>query len=149
MLSAMDEAGIEHTEANEKAFREELRQKEGKDVVARRIVAQIHDLIGAGQHRIIADGLYTWTEYKILKHEFPGELKTVAIVAPKHMRHHRLSQRPIRPLTETEANQRDWAEIENLEKGGPIAAADYFISNDTSLEALYAQIDTVVKEVGF
>lgn len=149
VLNSMDEAGIEHTAANEKAFREEMRQKAGNDVVVNRIVAQIHDLIKAGQHRIIADGLYTWTEYKVLKREFPGELKTIAIVTPKHLRHHRLSQRPIRPLTEAEANRRDWAEIENLEKGGPIAIADHYIINDSDLENLHRQIDSEMTRISF
>ncbi|MFZ1242621.1 MAG: AAA family ATPase [Candidatus Saccharimonas sp.] len=149
VLGAMNEAALEHTAENEQRFREELRQKEGKDFVAQRIVKQIHELVESGQHRIVADGLYTWTEYKVLKHEFPGELAVVAIVAPKRLRHHRLSLRPIRPLTEDEANTRDWAEIENLEKGGPIAIADYFVENDGSLDELYPQIDAVCEEVKF
>lgn len=149
VLAAMSEAGIDHTEANEKSFREELRQKVGQGVIADRIVAQLHDLIRSGQHRIVADGLYTWTEYKILKREFPGELKTIAIVTPKHLRHHRLSQRPIRPLTEAEATQRDWAEIENLEKGGPIAIADHYIINDGELEKLHRQIDDALAHIQF
>ncbi len=141
VLDAMTKAGLEHTEANEKPFREALREKEGKDFVVKRIIEQLHSIIDAGQHRIVADGLYTWTEYKALKHEFPGELIVVAIVAPKRLRHHRLSMRPLRPLTVEEANTRDWAEIENLEKGGPIAIADHFIANDKDLNALHAAID--------
>jgi dephospho-CoA kinase len=149
ILQSMDEAGLERTQANEKKFREELREREGKDFVANRIVTQIRDLIAAGQHRIVADGLYTWTEYKVLKHEFPGELVTVAIVAPKHIRHHRLARRPTRPLTEVEANQRDWAEIEMLEKGGPIAIADHYIINAANLDELHVAIDAITKEIEF
>ena len=36
----------------------------------------------------------------------------------------------MRPLTGSEARTRDYAEIENLHKGGPIAIADYLIVND-------------------
>lgn len=149
VLDAMTEAGLEHTQENEKPFREELRAREGKDFVVNRIITQIKDLIAAGQHRIVADGLYTWTEYRVLKQAFPGELSVVAIVAPKHLRHHRLAKRPIRPLTETEANHRDWAEIENLEKGGPIAIADHYIINDKDLDYLHAQIDHILTDVDF
>lgn len=149
VLNAMDKAGLEHTAENEKKFREELREREGKDFVVNRIVSQIHDLIAAGQHRIIADGLYTWTEYKILKREFPGELTVVAIVTPKHLRYRRLAERPVRPLTAMEANQRDWAEIENLEKGGPIAIADHYIINDSDLEYLHDQIDKELEHIKF
>jgi dephospho-CoA kinase len=59
ILSAMKEAGIEWTEANEKQYREEIREREGKDFVVKRIIKELHDLIDAGQHRIVADGLYT------------------------------------------------------------------------------------------
>lgn len=149
VLDAMTKAGLDHTPENETPFRENLRKQEGKDFVVNRIVEQIRGLIGAGQHRIIADGLYTWTEYKILKREFPGELTTVAIVAPKHLRHHRLANRPIRPLTDREANERDWAEIENLEKGGPIAIADHYIINDSSIEKLHADIDAELEHISF
>jgi dephospho-CoA kinase len=149
VLEEVQKRGLELTQANEQPIREELREKEGKDFVVKRIISQIHDLVAAGQHRIVADGLYTWTEYKALKHEFPGELHVVAIVAPRHLRHHRLTKRPVRPLTEREADQRDWAEIENLEKGGPIAIADYFISNNGSLDHLHEQIDAIVDEIEF
>ena len=149
VLDAMTEAGLEHNEENERSFREALREKEGKDFVAKRIIAQLHSLLDAGQHRIVADGLYTWTEYKALKQEFPGELTIIAIVAPKRLRHRRLLTRPVRPLTQAEADQRDWAEIENLEKGGPIAIADHYAMNDGDMEKLHQQIDDNLNQIGF
>ncbi|MDD3035737.1 MAG: dephospho-CoA kinase, partial [Candidatus Saccharimonadaceae bacterium] len=115
----------------------------------KRIIKQIHDLADAGQHRIVADGLYSWAEYKSLKHEFPGELNVFAVVAAKKLRHRRLANRPLRPLTSAEADERDWAEIENLEKGGPIAIADHYIINNGSIEHMYEQIDTALNEIGF
>src|SRR5690606_20413852 len=123
--------------------------KEGKDFVVKRIIKQIHDLIDAGQHRIVADGLYTWTEYKAMKHEFPGELTVVAVVTPKHLRKNRMANRPIRPLTSEQVDQRDWAEIENIEKGGPIAIADYYVMNDGNLEKLHEQIDNILQTTDF
>lgn len=149
ILDAMTEAGLEHTQENEKPFREEFRQKFGKDAVANKIVEQIQHLAAAGQHRIIADGIYTWTEYKVLKKAFPGELELAAIVAPRRLRYHRLSQRTIRPLTNTEAYGRDTAEIENLEKGGPIAIADHYIINNGSIEHFDEQLDALATELEF
>lgn len=149
VLDAMTEAGLEHTQENEQPFREELRAKEGKDFIVNRIIEQLHGLINAGQKRIVADGLYTWTEYKKLKTEFPGELLVVAIVAPRRLRYRRLSKRPVRPLSHAEARNRDWAEIENLEKGGPIAIADQFIINDGDIEDLHQKIDTLLDETQF
>src|SRR5690606_27158906 len=127
IYQAMDEAGIEITPDSQQAFREEIRAREGKDFVVKRVISQVNDLIESGQKRILLDGLYTWTEYRTLKHEFPGELSVIAIVAPKRLRHRRLAVRPERPFTAKEATERDWSEIENLEKGGPIAMADHFV----------------------
>ncbi|MFZ1361270.1 MAG: AAA family ATPase [Candidatus Saccharimonadales bacterium] len=149
VLQALQDAGLDDTVDNEKYMREKLRADEGNDVIVKRIVKQINELIAAGQHRIIADGLYSWTEYKILKHEFPGELTVVAIVAPRHLRHRRLVSRPIRPLTAAEAGARDWAEIENLEKGGPIAIADHTIINNKDLDHLYTQLDDELEHIKF
>jgi dephospho-CoA kinase len=149
VLDEVKRRGLELTQENEQPIREELREKEGKDFVVKRIITQIHELIEAGQHRIVADGLYTWTEYKALKHEFPGELTTIAIVAPRHLRQHRMASRPIRPLTPTQLDQRDWAEIENIEKGGPIAIADHFIMNDKDLDYLHKQVDEALDHTDF
>jgi dephospho-CoA kinase len=104
---------------------------------------------GAGQKRIIADGLYSWTEYRYLKREFPGEMNVVAILAPRHLRHRRLNQRPVRPLQSDEALERDWAEIENLEKGGPIAIADHYVINDGNIEQLHEQVDRELRSLAF
>lgn len=145
----MAKAGIEHSRQGEKPFREELREQKGDDFIVNQVIAQIHSLINSGQHRIVADGLYSWTEYKIFKHEFSGEITVVAIVAPKKLRHHRLLNRPVHPLSQFEADQRDWLEIENLEKGGPIAIADHYIINDGDIEKLHRDIDAMLSEIEF
>ena len=149
IYKAMDEAGIEKTWDNQQKFREEIRRREGKDFVIKRVIKNIHDLINAGQNKIVLDGLYTWSEYKFLKHEFPGQVVVIAIVTPKHLRYQRMIKRAERPMQPHEVDQRDWSEIENLEKGGPIAIADYFIINDGSLEQLYQKIDAVTHDAHF
>lgn len=149
IYEAMREAGIERTADSERIFREDFRAKFGKNVVAERIIDQINELAAAGQHRIIADGIYSWSEYKALKHAFPGELILVAIVTPRHLRYHRLSQRIERPYTETESYERDTSEIENLEKGGPIAIADHYIINSGSLEDFEANLEKLGEELEF
>lgn len=149
LYNAMREAGIEITPGSQATFREQIREREGKDFIVKRAIKQTNDLIASGQHRILLDGLYTWTEYKLLKQAFPGELSVVAIVAPKHLRHHRLANRPERPFNEREATERDWREIEHLEKGGPIAIADHYIANNHSLEALHHDVDQLVRELKF
>ncbi len=149
IYKAMDEAGIEKTWDNQQQFREEIRRREGKDFVIKRVIKNIHDLINAGQNKIVLDGLYTWSEYKFLKHEFPGQVVIIAIVTPKYLRYQRMAKRIERPMQPHEVDQRDWSEIENLEKGGPIAIADYFIINDGSLEQLHQKIDAATHDAHF
>ena len=149
IYDAMKEAGIERTAESERIFREEFREKNGKDVVANKIIEQIKGLAQAGQHRIIADGLYSWSEYKALKHAFPGELTLLAVVAPRRLRYHRLSNRAERPYTEVESYERDITQIENIEQGGPIAIADHYIINNGSIEHFNEQLDAVAQELDF
>lgn len=149
VYDAMRSAGIEITPESQQKFREEIRKQEGKDFVVQRAVKQIHTLLNSGQHHIILDGLYSWTEYKILKHEFPGEIIVIAVTASKNIRHRRLANRQERPFTFEQANERDWSEIENLEKGGPIAIADYYVINNESLEKFHDQIDKILDEINF
>ena len=149
IYKAMADAGIEVTWDSQQVFREDIRAKEGNDFVVKRAIKEVHELASAGQHRIVLDGLYTWSEYRILKHEFPGEMTAIAVVTPKHLRYQRMANRPERPMTKEEVDTRDWSEIENLEKGGPIAIADHFVINDGSIEKLHDQLDTILNKIDF
>ncbi len=147
----MEKRGIKRTEdgESEKKFRELIRETEGKDWVVRQVIAETKDLISAGQKRIVLDGVYSWTEYKTLKREFPRCLTFVAIVVDKQLRYDRVANRPGRSFDAAAIRERDRSEIENLEKGGPIAAADYYILNNGSIEASTARIDEILKEIEF
>ena len=149
ILREMEKRGIERTPENEKEFREQIRREEGTDWVVRQVIDEVHDLISAGQKRIVLDGVYSWTEYKILKHEFPGELTFAAVVVDKHLRFRRVGIRADRPFNTMEIQERDKSEIENLEKGGPIAMADYYLLNNDTMENLYERIDEVLRETDF
>lgn len=147
---AMKEAGLTPGDWEvENPFRKKIREEEGKDFIVKRAIKQVHNLIAAGQHKIILDGLYSWTEYKALKHEFPGELTVIAIIAPRSLRKHRLANRSDRPLTPTEVDERDWHEIEDIEKGGPIAIADHYLMNDEDIDHLHEQLDKLRVELEF
>lgn len=147
----MEKRGIERTldGESEKLFRQQIREQEGKDWVVQQAILETKDLIAAGQKRIVLDGVYSWTEYKILKHEFPGELTFIAIVTNKDLRYDRVAKRPERPFDTTAIRERDHSEIENLEKGGPIAAADYYIINNGSLDDLEHQLEAILNEIDF
>jgi dephospho-CoA kinase len=146
----MAQRGIEKGEENEKKFRVAIREEQGEDIYAKMAIDQIHHLADAGQHRVVLDGIYSWNEYKALKHEFPGEMTTVAIVAPKHLRYRWLERRnDDRPQSFEVSAERDYNEVETLNKGGPIAVADYFVSNDGSTEHFYQQLRAIAQEIEF
>ena len=147
----MEKRGIIRTEdgESEKKFREEIRATEGKDWVVRQVIEETKDLIAAGQKRIVLDGVYSWTEYKILKHEFPKNLTFIAVVVDKKLRYQRVAHRPGRAFDSTAIRERDRSEIENLEKGGPIAAADYYILNNGTIENMTKRIDEILREIEF
>jgi len=149
IYEAMAAAGIAKGEENEKTFRVQIREKEGSDFVVKRIIDQITHLADSGQRRIIADGIYTWDEYKAMKHAFPGELKVIAITAPKHLRYGWLESRSDRPQSPEISAQRDYNEIETMQKGGPIAIADYFVSNNENVEHFFKQLDDIAEHVEF
>ncbi len=149
VINAVKEAGLEVNETNEKMIREKLREDEGKDAIVNRVVKDVKKLIEAGQKRIVLDGLYSWTEYKVLRKEFPDEMTVVAIVTPKALRRERLANRPVRPLTPAEVAERDRSEIENLEKGGPIAIADYYVDNSGTIEEFHEAFGKLMKDIHF
>ena len=147
----MKRRGIEITAdgESEKRFREMIRETEGKDWVVKQVIEEAKNLINAGQKRIVLDGLYSWTEYKILKKEFPGQLTVLAVVVPKALRHFRVGKRPERPFNTKEIQERDRSEVENLEKGGPIAMADYYVLNDESVAKLHDDVDVILDRIEF
>ncbi len=149
ILKGVKDMGWEINEENEKKFREHIRKTEGNDWVVRQVVEETKKLIEAGQKRIVLDGVYSWTEYNILKHEFPGMLTFVAVVVDKKLRYKRVGSRAVRPLNRNEIMERDKSEIENLEKGGPIAAADYYILNDGSIAEMHENLKKILEKIEF
>lgn len=131
---------------NERIVREEFRREEGMDAIARRALPVLQRALEE-RRSIIIDGLYSFSEYRTLRTELGEDMVVVAIVAERSLRYQRLAQRPIRPLTPQEAQERDWQEIERIEKGGPIAIADYTILNNTTSTALLAELDALLAKL--
>jgi dephospho-CoA kinase len=80
----------------------------------------------------------------LLKSRYGEDFHVVAVWASPKMRYGRLSKRKVRPLTVEEAASRDIAELENTNKGGPIAMADFTIINESSLEDLERETKKVI-----
>jgi dephospho-CoA kinase len=130
---------LERNEKNERWYREKLRQELGMAAMAVKIEPRIIEASGKNDV-IVLDGLYSWEEYFYLKSRFP-DIILLCVYAPPQIRYRRLAERKVRPLTNQEARDRDRAEIENLNKGGPIAVADYLVKNITDENNLASQLD--------
>jgi dephospho-CoA kinase len=139
--------GLPVNPENERVVREEFRANEGMDAIAKRALPLLQE--GLEKHPcIVIDGLYSFKEYVTLRQELGAEMVVVAIVASRAIRYARLASRPHRPLTAEEAERRDWQEIVTLEKGGPIAIADYTLINDKVEAELLAALDELLSEIG-
>jgi dephospho-CoA kinase len=138
--------GLELNETNERAVRESLRAVHGMDAYARLNRPRIDDAVRDSD--VVIDGLYSWEEYVFLKDCYGDGLRQVAVWASPTTRHTRLAGRRLRGLTGAEAMARDRSEIENSNKGGPIAIADHIIINESSLEELARQTAGVIERIG-
>lgn len=135
--------GLAVNEANERMVREELRRVYGMAAYAVLSLPEIRRIVSEG-HTALIDGLYSYSELKVLEQEFPGQVFVMAVFTDKRIRYARLAARPVRPLTPLEAASRDAMEVENLEKAPPIALADVTILNNGTREELLAAVDAVV-----
>ncbi len=138
--------GLPVNEANERIIREELRAVHGMAAYAVLNLSRIQEALASGG--VVVDGLYSWEEYLVLKERFGEAVIVVAVAASPAIRQARLAARPVRPLTALEVASRDRAEIENLNKGGPIAMADITLVNEGTLAELAVQCARVLEVVG-
>ena len=141
-MTELEKRGLERNEANERAVREELRRTYGPAAFAILLKDVIRGKLE--NNHVCLDGLYSWSEYKVLKEELGDRLTVAAIVMDRATRYERISRRPVRGLTPEQAQSRDIAEIENMEKGGPIAMADVFILNNGTREELEESVGALI-----
>jgi dephospho-CoA kinase len=133
---------LELNEENERHVRQQLRKEHGMAAYAKLNLPKIDALLKSSD--VVVDGLYSWEEYTLLKSRYGDDFHVVAVWASPKTRYNRLAKRKIRPLTAEEAASRDVAELENINKGGPIAMADFTIINETSLEDLERETEKVL-----
>ena len=138
--------GLKLNEENERNVRQELRQEHGMAAYAKLNLPKIDAALKSAS--VIIDGLYSWEEYTLLKNRYGDDFHVIAVWASPKTRYSRLARRPVRPLTAEEAASRDIAEVENTNKGGPIAMADFTIINESTLEDLQKETGKVLEAVG-
>lgn len=153
VLDKVKYQGLKPTEANERKIREALRKEHGMAAMAVLNIPKFDKLLE--KSNVVGDGLYSWSEYKILKERYSDSMYIVTVYAPPKLRYERLENRAVkndeeqrfRSFTKEEAKARDFAEIENLEKEGPIAMADFTILNTGTIDELKESVKDILKEI--
>ena len=144
-LDEIERRGLAVTADSERQIRESLRGAHGEAAYAKLSLPAI--VRHLGDKPTLIDGLYSWAEYTFLRAELRSPMYVLAICAERRRRYERLSQRANRPLAAQEAQRRDIAEIENIDKGGPIAIADFTVVNDGTAAELCASLDAIADRI--
>jgi len=134
--------GLELNEENERHIRELLRREHGMAAYARLNLSRIDSALKHAD--VVIDGLYSWEEYTFLKNHYGEAFYVVAVWASPRTRYSRLTNRSDRQLSREEAASRDRAEIEHINKGGPIAMADFTVINESSLTDLKKAVKRII-----
>lgn len=141
----MKRRGLERNQANERLVREDLRNIHGDDYYAKEVIRMIEALGDAPT--VLVESLYSGDEYRVLKQHFHEHFATIAIHARPALRHKRLLSRPERPLSLQESEERDWAQLNRLTQGTPIALSDFMIVNEGSKEELQQKLEAAVAAI--
>lgn len=141
-MRELERRGWERSEKNERVVREELRRVHGPAAFAILLLDEIEEKLKIGN--VCLDGLYSWSELKVLRKALGDRLTVVAIVTERKKRYARIALRDVRPLSPEQAESRDVAEIENMEKGGPIAMADLYLFNEGDIDQFRRQTDELI-----
>jgi len=152
-LDTIKEQGLELNEANERKIREEFRQKNGMGVFAVLNIPKSNEMLK--KSNVVVDGLYSWSEYKILKEKYGDSVYVLAVYAPPEIRYERLENRAtendinqrFRSFSKEESKERDYTEIGNIEKGGPIAMADFTIINTGTIDELKEKVKEILNKI--
>ena len=137
---------------DEKFVREDMRVQEGSAVLAKHAATKAEAFFADGAEAVVFDGLYSWTEFKYLHGRYGKDMIMIALVAPRQERYNRVLRRTDGHRKYANADQieaRDIAEIETIEKGGPIAFADYTINNNGNPQELKLNLDNLLQQLGF
>ena len=137
--------GLALNEKNERHVRELLRKEHGMSAYAQLNLPRIDSSLK--HSNVVIDGLYSWEEYTFLKSHYGEEFFVVAVWSSPRTRYARLTTRSNRQLTAEEAASRDRAEIENVNKGGPIAMADLTIINESSIADLKKEVERIISSL--
>ena len=122
----------------------ELREKEGRNVIAKRCIPLIE---GSKKHKVVADGIRSLDEVEEFKKRFP-KFSLIAICSSPETRFQRLYRR--RRSDDAEGwdvfHERDMREL-GVGLGNVIAMAEYAVVNDEALEVVKNRVKHILRKM--
>lgn len=137
--------GLERNWQTEKLVREEFRASGDMAIYAKLNAPKIAETVKI--QNVCIESLYSWSEYKYLKDIYGDDFFLISVVTNLGVREKRLSTRKVRPMTVEDVKDRDYSEIENLEKGGPIGRADFYILNNGSMVCMKYKTNSIIRKI--
>ncbi len=126
----------------------ELREKEGKDVIARRCIQKIRNGRAKNDSILIIDGIRSIDEVNRFKKEFGDDFVLISIEAPAEIRYERAKKRKreddvgsIEELLERDRRELSWGMGEALKN------ADIRIDNTGSLEDFRKKVRKLLEDL--
>lgn len=144
----VEKRGLDPTDNNMGKVATELREKEGKDAIAKRCIDEIYSKIDSEEGIVIIDGLRGWSEAKFFKEEFGDSFIVVSVEAPFEERFNRIKQRNRKDdlSNKEELRRRDKRE-ESYGMKKAMENADYVIKNNVSLGEYRQKISDFIEKV--
>ena len=135
--------GLEPSDVNTGGVGTDLREKEGKDAVARRCIPKIRD---SGEEFIAIDGVRSVAEVKCFKEAFGEDFTLVSIDSPLKIRFERvLARKRNDDMQDIDAlKARDEREL-GWGMGEAMAIADVVVTNNDTLEDFKKKITALVE----
>jgi len=135
--------GIELTDENVGNVAQEMREKHGFDIWAKRTIEAIDDQF------TVVDGVRGRAEVLLFKKHFGNEAAVVAVHSSPKTRFRRLMgrKRDDAPKTIEEFENRELREL-HWGLGDVIARAEYLILNESTLEALEKRVNALCERIG-
>jgi dephospho-CoA kinase len=141
----MKERGIEVTNRSLREFADELRKKEGYDIVAKMTIKRVKDM---GGRAIVVNGIRGYEELKRFKEAFGDSFVLIGIFAPQEMRFDRVMKRNL-PEDPKSWEEFVWADEKELSWGvaDSFAFSDYMIVNAGEKEDTRNKVKALMKKV--
>lgn len=142
VTSEVERCGLPATPENERQVREQLRNADGMDALAKLAWPTIGAILEAGRVALV-DAIYCIEELEFYHSSCAHRVSCIAIETTRREREFRLAQRALRPLNADALAKRDAFELGQLGLAKVMSEAQYSLSNDGSLDALKNALKTL------